>query len=318
MHHTLTSPLAHIGQGQGSGKLILFGEHAVVWGAPAIAASIGLGATASAKHGESSVSCVTVYQDDSLLFSCAVDDSSAVARSLQAILDALNAAEPLELEVRLHVPAGAGLGSSAAMAVAIARAVFAWRGEQEDERLQEAVAASEGVFHTRASGVDQAAALSTGIFRFLKGPPLQRTPLEHEPFKLAICQPEAGASTARMVEGVAQRRERQPRAFAHIGALIEHLVDEAQVALERGDWRSLGELMNLNHGLLVGMGVSTTLLDDACHLARAHGALGAKLTGAGGGGCLIALAPDDATHEAILSAWRARGWRTQTSTHGAR
>ena len=111
------------------------------------------------------------------------------------------------------------------------------------------------------------------------------------PFRLLVAQVEAGADTGRMVASVAALREAHPVARA-LCADIGVLVAEAETALTAGDQAAVGRLMNLNHGLLSALGVSTARLDAAVHAARAAGALGAKLTGAGGGGCMVALVTD--------------------------
>ena len=165
------------------------------------------------------------------------------------------------------------------------------------------MSASEGVFHGNASGIDQTAAMQGGLFRFWRDDGGMHTRrLTAPPLTVAVCEAAPGASTARMVRGVGERRERHPTSFAHLTRVIEEIVDGAQDALASGDTRQLGELADLNHGVLASFGVTTDTLDRACHLARAAGATGAKLTGAGGGGCVLAFGQDI---PAILSAWRA-------------
>jgi mevalonate kinase len=105
----------------------------------------------------------------------------------------------------------------------------------------------------------------------------------------------------------------------HIGDAIEQIVEDAIDAIRARDLSRLGELCDLNHGLLASLGVSTQELDLACHIAREEGALGAKLTGAGGGGCVFAIVDaEEDRREAILTAWRARGLRCFATTLGAR
>ncbi|HYP90745.1 MAG TPA: mevalonate kinase, partial [Polyangiaceae bacterium] len=110
------------------------------------------------------------------------------------------------------------------------------------------------------------------------------------------------ASTKLMVEAVARQRERRPELFEKTLEAIRALVANAKLCLEAGDLPGLGSLMNYNQMLLSGMFVSTEGIERCCALAREAGALGAKLTGAGGGGAVIALCDGDS--EPILAAWR--------------
>jgi len=120
---------------------------------------------------------------------------------------------------------------------------------------------------------------------------------------LAVAGPPA--STKSMVEGVARLRERRPELVQKTLDGIEALVKNAKLCLEAGDLPGLGRLMDLNQMLLSGLFVSTEGIENACHLARQAGALGAKLTGAGGGGSVVALA--DLDPEPVLAAWRSVG-----------
>jgi mevalonate kinase len=108
-----------------------------------------------------------------------------------------------------------------------------------------------------------------------------------------------------MVEGVARLRERRPEAVERAVEAIGVIARNGALALQAGDARGLGELMDLNQNLLATLMVSTERLEDLCASARASGALGAKLTGAGGGGCVIALAPG--REQEVLRGWGALG-----------
>jgi mevalonate kinase len=106
------------------------------------------------------------------------------------------------------------------------------------------------------------------------------------------------------VERVAELRSSEPQRIDGIFNDIAELVVQAQTAMRSGQTARLGQLMNENHALLQQLTVSTVKLDEACELARQAGALGAKLTGSGGGGCVIALCESSA--EPVLSAWKSR------------
>ena len=313
---TLTPTLKTASQGFGSGKLILLGEHAVVYGVPAIVAGLTRGAYAKAKR-------LASQQARLSLFDASTSPSSLLVRVERGQDDPLALAwthilqefEPLrggvEVEVQLDIPAGSGLGSSAALAVACARAlahlVDGRACARDDARVARAVAHSEAVFHGQASGIDQAAALDGGVFLFTRRPDLEplRSPLTTHGLHLAVCQAAPGASTAAQVASVAALLRRRPKQGQQLLDLVRACVEDACIALPAQDWDTLGELMNLNHGALCALGVSSPHLDEACHLARQAGAVGAKLTGSGGGGCVIALTPRGA--DEVLDAWQRVG-----------
>jgi mevalonate kinase len=278
------------GVGRGNGKTLLLGEHAVVYGMPAIAAGIRLGAVATATRSDA--------------FELRVGEHLASAGS--ELLCALESAAASlgvgahRLQVDVSVPLGSGLGGSAAIGVAVARALLAAQGKPETAAaVLEAAGAWERVFHGNPSGVDAAAAYAGGCIWFTKAAGVE--PLfVAVPMPLVVCLAGPPASTKLMVEGVQRLGERRPDLLGKSLAGIESLVKNAKLCIEAGDLRGLGQLMNYNQMLLSGLFLSTPELERACAVAREAGALGAKLTGAGGGGAVIALCEDPAPVEAAL------------------
>jgi mevalonate kinase len=131
------------------------------------------------------------------------------------------------------------------------------------------------------------------------------------PLKLAICLAGPPASTKEMVEDVRRLGERRPDLLGKSLAGIESLVKNAKLCIEGGDLPALGQLMNYNQMLLSGLFLSTPEIERACAVAREAGALGAKLTGAGGGGAVIALCQDNS--QPIEAALRAAGFTAFSS-----
>lgn len=300
----MTLQSAHAGRA--CGKVILLGEHAVVYGVPAIAVGIDRGAHATAAPLDGGPSTllvrgweVRVTEDDA---------SHDLGRALRAVLDSVRSdgrtRAPLSIEAEANLPPGGGLGCSAAIGVAVARAVDSGATEA---RILEHAMAWERVFHGNPSGIDAAVAASGGCVFFRKGEGIEPVTVRGT---LALCIGNTGlaSSTKSMVDAVARMRERRPEVVAKAFEGIRSIVANARLAIEAGDRFALGRLMDLNQMLLSGLFVSSEEIERMCDLARGAGALGAKLTGAGGGGSVVALVPSGNVAEAVLAAWRGAGF----------
>ncbi len=284
--------------GVGHGKVILLGEHTVVYGHPAIAAGLPLGVTARVRPGAGALRAPAWKLD------ARIGDGSPVAQALGRLCERLGVdGRVLDFDLESDLPAGAGLGSSAALAVAVARAVAARTGAAAAD-LEAAVMASESVFHGNPSGVDAAAALHGGIGVFRKGDGWKPA-IVRQKLKLCIGLTGRGRRTADLVEQVAHLQRRVPSARRMIDLLGEISAGGLD-ALAVGDIDGLGRLFDLAHGLLAGLRLSTPEIESLIHGARAAGAIGAKLTGAGGGGAVIALAPSHRND--VLARWRTDGF----------
>ena len=269
------------GTGIGWGKLILCGEHAVVYGHPAIAFAVDLSTrvTLTRRPGPTGVA------------GCPPD-----ARLTAALHEVL---EPTGWGVRLDstLPIGKGMGSSAALAVALvrARAELEGRSLDADETYAQAMPC-ERVFHGNPSGLDVAVSARGGCIRFTRGTPPTLQPLTPGRWRVVVLDTGAAGDTAELVAGVAARRPGVDPVLQSIGALVERCCGHLD------DARALGPLLTENHRLLGKLGVSTPELDDLVALALDAGALGAKLAGAGGGGVALALVDDTAGADAVLAA----------------
>jgi len=300
------------GRGQGYGKIILLGEHSVVYGRAALAAGLAVGCTAVAREGAVDSLLVEPWNvrveaarpepepERELLrrgFAVVCEAASERARAAGR-----SQRQALEVHASMQIPGGAGLGGSAALSVAVIRALADVLGESPSE--EDVVAGSlawERVFHGNPSGIDSAMAVTGGLSWYVRGQPLKRV---HAARGLSLVIGNSGehGSTKAMVESVARQHARDPAKAEQIFDAIAALVTNAQSALESGEHARLGQLMDLNQTLLNTLLLSTAKLEHMCQLARGAGALGAKLTGGGGGGCMIALASSAAATEPIVRA----------------
>jgi mevalonate kinase len=291
-------------RGRAAGKIILLGEHAVVYGRPALAAGLGLGLEVEMRAGAGGP---RVESDHG-----ALADDPRPARLVAEAAAALGvAANGLAVRIRSELPSGAGLGSSAALAVAVLRALAAAAGRRlaPGEELDLA-RRLEAIFHGQSSGVDPAAAAQPGggCFRFVRGEPPCITPLRlRATLPLVVLLGERPRSTGAAVTGLRARweadRARHERLFDEVAAVV----DDGARAAEAGDLPALGRAFDRNQELLRTLGVSAPDVDALVAAARAAGALGAKLTGGGAGGAVIALASEP---ERVAAALRSRAVQT--------
>lgn len=267
--------------GAAPGKLILSGEHAVVYGYRAVAAAVSLRTT------------VTLTERPG---PSGVDSSAIVDGRLWPALATIVPAEGLGVGITSELPVGCGMGSSAALAVATLRALAAREGRIPTfEELFERGFLPERVLHGTPSGVDHAvSALERVVVYKREGPEIQPISVP-SPLRLVVADTGTPGDTAAMVAGV---RERAPHAaLRSIGAVAEMV----SAALQRGE--DPGPLLSENHRLLRKIGVSTPMLDAVCAAMEGAGASGAKLAGAGGGGVAFG-AVTVATEAAVLEAAR--------------
>lgn len=301
------------------GKVILLGEHAVVYGVPALCGALSRGAEVQVIPGDGRLRVPAWEVCTEPAFALLVDASqaSSLAQAYAAVLQAL---PPPFREVAGHdfvahfsLPTGAGLGSSAAFAVALARAL-GQLGQQRFGRaldaseIDAAAFAAERVFHGQPSGLDHTVAQQGGFGLFQRGVGLRPLPLFLRAGGLGLCIGHTGRArdtkgrVARVAELYRQDEVAVRGQFDRIAVLVEHAV----AALEKGDLSALGGAMNENQALLASLDVSCSEIEAMCKLARDAGALGCKLTGGGGGGCVVALAPGREAE--VRAAWEQAGF----------
>jgi mevalonate kinase len=259
------------------GKVILLGEHAVVYGHPALAGPLEQGVTVTLEEGTGGVR-----------LKGSEDGPSPLAHALRRCAQAFRIPN-VEVSITGDLPQSVGLGSSAAVSVGLVRA-FATAAQisMRPQGLLERAMELETSFHGAPSGVDHNVAFERRLIRFVMGRRGQPLMLPRA-VEAAVWVVEPRGTTRAQVATLREARERNlpavEKAFEAIGGLVEGAV----CALEAGELRSCGERMDENHRWLKGLGLSTPGLDGACARLRKLGAHGAKLTGAGGGGAVVGL-----------------------------
>jgi mevalonate kinase len=233
----------------------------------------------------------------SLAAALADDPLAAAARSTLA---QLSAPEPdATLTIHSEIPIASGLGSGAAVSTALIRALAAFLNRQLTAgEVSALVFEVEKIHHGTPSGIDNTVVTHEEPVYFVRGHPVERLAVG-APFTLLISDTGIASSTREVVEHVRQARASDP---AHYDALFDQVGDiatEARHAIESGDIEALGPLMDDNHKLLIELGVSCAELDALVDEARFAGAMGAKLSGAGRGGNMVALVEDDIVEDVI-------------------
>lgn len=286
----------------------------MVYGAPAIAIPIHeLEAEVRVESADGGL------RIESELFS---GEASAAPASLQPVVTAAHAAlafsgvpgAGLRAQILSAIPHSRGLGSSAAVAAAVARAVTTWAGKTLDTAgLYDIVQQAERVAHGNPSGLDARAVTAEGTIRFDFG---AVSPVRiGAPLSFVLADSGIAGSTAEAVGAVRRRRERDPRGMEVLMSRLAEIAEGAIDDLALGDRLAIGDRMRESHELLDAIGVSSLALNSLVDAANEAGALGAKLTGGGLGGCILALACSSEHAEELGSALRDAGApRTWTAT----
>ncbi|MCC6003830.1 MAG: mevalonate kinase [Thermofilum sp.] len=288
------------------GKVILFGEHFVVEGQPAIAVAVSVRAYVSVEPIERDE--IQVYSKNYNLAETYIlrNRESWSGRMLPVAVAAyttmLEAGRKtgLKIDIDSQIPPSSGMGSSAAVSVATVHATSLALGlELELKKISDIAYEAEKVVHGKPSGIDNTIAAFGGAIAYRKGEGFVQLKPVFRGVKLVLADTGKPRNTGEMVRKVLALKNTYPSILDPIYYSAGKLVVEAAQLLEQGEYEKLGNLMNINHGLLSAIGVSTKEIETLVHTARESGALGAKLTGAGGGGYIVALCRENDTEKVI-------------------
>ncbi|MHA2367043.1 MAG: mevalonate kinase [Candidatus Hodarchaeales archaeon] len=305
--------------GKGYGKTILFGEHFVVYGLPAIASALGSYTTADIKIVEGNGWSINDQRPATPGYKKkkheeAMLSVSNVIKYLKIDTDS----QKLDITFAGNLIAASGVGASAAQCTSLARALNnKFNLNLNDEKINEAAYEGEKAYHGTPSGIDNTASTYGGLIWFVKNLSGGKNTMDllQSPTKMPLIIANSGitASTTEVVADVRRLKEKNPEKFEKIFSKYETLANKAKKALLEGNSIAIGSLMNQNHKLLQEITVSGEVNDNLVDIALKNGALGAKVTGTGRGGLVISLAENKEVQENVAKAVEKEGydaWKT--------
>ena len=298
--------------GRAPAKMILIGEHAAVYGHPSIAAPV---------HGISSEVTVEFRREDGVVIEdgclaslfpdvkarkAAVDAATAVVAQALSVFG--EDSQGVAVRIRSSIPVARGMGSSAAFCVAAIRAIC----KLLDRRLGVAEVAelayeAEKLFHSTPSGIDNNVVAHGRPIYFVKRKGAQAIKVGPTGFRFLIADTGIGSRTSAMVEEVRLRREEDRARYDSLFWEIGSMASVAREVIRVGSRMELGMCLNRNHELLCELGVTCGEIEHLVEAARDAGAAGAKLSGAGKGGCVIAVVGDDTDELKLAAALKQAG-----------
>ena len=285
------------------GKAIITGEHFVVHGAWALAAAVP-------RKVRVTVESSTKFEVISDLFRRGESpELLPVSHVVEGMAREFSLKPTVRVTITSAVPGGAGLGSSAATMVAVAAAFSKLNsvGLKVDE-LVDCAMAGEWSVHGKPSGVDPAVCARGGVILFRTGAAPKKVSFDGTR-SLILSYSGLNRSTRGQIGHVTRMKDRYPGMFERLAGGIGDLSLRASEMLQGGDLNGLGTLLTVNHAALMSLGVSNETLDGMVDLLLTMGCYGAKLTGAGGGGSVLAVAPEG-KEKSIVSGLSARGFET--------
>lgn len=296
------------------GKLVLFGEHAVVYGQPCIVTAVGQRMQMTMRKTDDKTLVIDAPDVNLRGYSKPIAElgKGNVPKSAQFIEHAVRAfceTHPIQggltIATSSEFSAKLGFGSSSAVVVCAIKAMALCMDVKLTDRAVFDLSFTTVMdIQKKGSGVDIAAAVYGGTLLFKRAGELIE-PLAVE-IPIVVGYTGVKSDTVTILNDIAQRATRDRKRIESLYSAMGELTMQAKSAIERGDWKAVGELMNRNQQLLSDLGVSSEKLDALIAAARAAGAFGAKLSGAGRGDCMVAIVPDE-KRPAVIDAIRRAG-----------
>lgn len=308
-----------MGTGIGFGKTILFGEHFVVYGLPAIASALGSYTTANIKIVEGSGWTINDQRPETPGYKkMKYNEAEQSVKNVINHLRINTNNQRLEITFSGNLIATSGVGASAAQCTSLARALSnSFNLNLDNNKINDAAYEGEKAYHGAPSGIDNTASTYGGLIWFVKNLKGGKNTMDllQSPKKIPLVIANSGitASTTEVVADVRRLKEENPEKFGEIFNEYEKLAHKAKSALLKGDSLTIGSLMNQNHKLLQDITVSGKVNDKLVNIALNNGAIGAKVTGTGRGGLVICLAENEKMQKKIAKAVRKEGydaWKT--------
>lgn len=309
------------------GKIILFGEHAVVYGYAAIAIAVELRAKCTIVPSLSktiSVSIPDLFPNESFT----INKDSTLPSSLRAIehvirkmLQSEKRIQTPHIEITSKIPPSAGLGSSAAVAVSLISSLYAFLNTSCDlDIINEIAFEAEKIIHGSPSGIDNTISTFGGGI-FYKNEVKRKIPIEEKSCFYVIVNSLISRNTKDVVEKVKQQRNKNKKKIDQLFEEIQSISIQGEISLKKGDYERIGTLMSENQILLEKLGVGHPELTKIIRLIDKHDALGRKITGAGEGGCIVALFDDYQKTQQAINIIKEKGFQafiTNVSLEGVR
>ena len=307
-------------RGTGFGKTILIGDQFVLEEVPAIVSAISFETVTTVEKTEGDG---WILEDNRIeVPGYKEKKKEQQARSIDRILEVMNIdvkKNPIKITVGGSLLAGSGVGASAASCVSLARALNeAFNLGYSIEEINRVAWQGEFPYHGIASGVDNTASTYGGLLLFYlknKQQNFEKIPTP-KPFEIVLANSGITANTALLDIFTEQQKKDNPELYWSRLKAITNQAYEMKKVLEAGDLENVGRIMSENHKILVEMEMSHEILDHLCKMALDNGALGAKVTGGGRGGYMVALTPGAKLQDTVASAFEKEGYKVIRATIG--
>jgi mevalonate kinase len=326
-----------MGKGSGYGKVILFNEHFVVYGIPSIASAIDSKTVAtvervppgkvpkpSGREGSMAGDGWVMEDDRPANPGYKAEKFPQQKKSIELVFQAAEF-DPKKHPVKIHLGgdliAVGGVGASAAVCVSVARALNEeFKLGFDDKKINEIAFIGDSAYAGTPSGIDNTASTFGGLLWFAKnlqgGPNTMEQLKIQKPLRIVMGNTLLTTNTEAAVAGVRKRKGEQPEKYEQIFSESRDIAAKAREALDAYDIAEVGRLMDRNHALLQQIEVSHPKLDELVEIARKNGATGAKMTGGGLGGYMVALTPESMAQDRVAAAMEKAGFKALKTTVG--